>query len=94
MYQLVESQKVGKEDTSEIFHGFQKFSKSKIVGDHALYTLANLSLQNGDTVKAIKNLEKALSYNLSFPDQKAKALAKLGDISYDQFLYKTSFQKL
>lgn len=92
MYQLVESQKVGKEDTSEIFHGFQKFSKSKIVGDQALYTLANLSLQNGDTVKAIKNLEKALSYNFSFPDQKAKALAKLGDISYDQFLYKQAFK--
>src|SRR5690606_12736132 len=61
MYQLIETEKVGKEDTSEIIHAFGKFSKSKIVGDQALYILANLSLQNGDTAKAIKNLEKAIS---------------------------------
>lgn len=92
MYQLIETEKVGKEDTSEIIHAFGKFSKSKIVGDQALYILANLSLQNGDTAKAIKNLEKAISYTFSSPDQKAKALSRLGDIAYDHFLYKDAFK--
>lgn len=92
MYQLVESEKVGKEDTSEIIRSFEKFAKSKIVGDQALYILANLSLQNRDTTKAIKNLEKALSYTFGTPDQKAKALSKLGDISYDQYLFKNAYK--
>lgn len=92
MNQLVEAGSVGKEDTAEIVHAFQKFTKSKIVGDQALYILAELALQNGDTTKAIKNLDKALTYTSSLPSQKAKALAKLGDIAYDQYLYKNAYK--
>ncbi|HUH73660.1 MAG TPA: tetratricopeptide repeat protein [Chitinophagales bacterium] len=90
MYQLVETGKVGQEDTTEIIHAFKKFTKSKAVGDQALYILAELALQNGDTTQAIKNLEKAITYTSAMPSQNAKALSKLGDIAYDQYLYKNA----
>lgn len=92
MYQFVESGAVINEDMPEILKAYHKKVKSKVVGDKALYTLAEMSLQNADTTEAVKLLEKALTYTFSKPLQKGKTLSKLGDIAYDQFLFQKAYQ--
>ncbi|MCZ2394173.1 MAG: tetratricopeptide repeat protein [Chitinophagales bacterium] len=91
MNKFVSTQKVDNQDSLAITKGFNKFAKSKIVGDKALYTLSEISLQKADTSKAIQQLEKALTYNFSSPDQKGKALVRLGDISYEKHLFKEAY---
>lgn len=91
MYQFADAGKAGTGDMPEILKAYNKFSKSKIVGDKALYTLATISLKNQDTTKAVEQLNKALSYGFSTPDQKGKALAKLGDIAYEKMIFKDAY---
>lgn len=91
MYQLTETGKVSHDEMPELVKAFQKYSKSKIVGDQALYTLANISLKDQDTTKAIAQLKKAVGFSFSAPDQKAKALTLLGDLAYEQALYKDAY---
>ncbi|MCO5231780.1 MAG: tetratricopeptide repeat protein [Chitinophagales bacterium] len=91
MNDFTRQQLVGNQDSLEIIKGLNKYSKSKIVGDKALYTLAGISLLQTDTAKANEQLKKALTYNFSSPDQKGKALAKLGDIAYERYLFKDAY---
>lgn len=91
MYKLTETGKVFNEEMPELVTAFQKYSKSKIVGDQALYTLANISLKNQDTTKAIAQLKKAVGFSFGTPDQKAKSLTLLGDLAYEQSLYKDAY---
>lgn len=91
MYFLTKSQKVINDEMPEIVKSYNKFSKSKLVGDKALFTLAHISLEEQDTTKAIEQLNKAIAYNFSSPDQKAKALSLLGDLSYDKYDFKNAY---
>lgn len=92
MYQFAESGKAGSDEIPEIIKAYNRYSKSKIVGDKALYTLAHISLKENDTTKAVAQLNKALSYNFSIPEQKGKAMTKLGDLAYEQYLFKDAYK--
>lgn len=91
MYHFAESGKAGTEHLDDLYQYYKKLVKSKIVGDQALFTLAEIALKQSDTTTAIENLEKALTYSFSSPDQKGKTLSKLGDIAYQQFLFKDAY---
>ncbi len=92
MHQFADAGKAGTGDMPEIMKAYNKFSRSKIVGDKALYSLANIALKNQDTTQAVEHLNKALAYGFSMPDQKAKALAKLGDIGYERMIFKDAYK--
>ncbi|MCO5247545.1 MAG: hypothetical protein M9887_01140 [Chitinophagales bacterium] len=92
MYQYAQAGKVTSDKTSELIDAYHKFAKDKMVGDQALYRLAKISMQEKDTVKAVKYLNKSLSYIFSKDEQKSKALALLGDIAYNHFSFKDAYK--
>ncbi len=88
MYRFAEEDRVGSAQTEEILKAYKKLVKSKIVGDQALYRLADISLKDSDTASAVEYLKKSLTYPFSKPEQKGHALAKLGEIAYEQYVFK------
>jgi len=91
MYRLIRNGTAGKEDMPDIIKSYNRSVKSKLFGDKALYTLADIHLMNQDTVKSIEYLNRSIASLTGTKEQKSISLIRLGDLYYDMNRFKDAY---